>query len=94
MNKWLRATLIICYLVFLFFMYTVTIDKYEMMYEIDPSIPTGAFNNDGAGRVVGGFLLGMIICVQTLSLILEKTNKWKLLSVILALIAVFLYVFR
>jgi len=77
-------------------MLIATEDKYSLIYEIDPSIPEGSFvdNGNGSGNEVGAAALFLILLLQFMSYYFINGKKWRVTSVTLAILAVFLFVMR
>lgn len=52
MNKFVRLIFILFYLLCMLVIYLSTVDKYSVVYDMDPTIPQGSLsNNNNDGKV-------------------------------------------
>jgi hypothetical protein len=54
------------------------VDKYDILYDMDPTLPQGSLNNSSDnGKVFGGLMLFFIFISQMVFFYFEKSKKWK-----------------
>ncbi|EAX2192965.1 hypothetical protein APQ02_22745 [Salmonella enterica] len=96
MRFFIKVLSIVFFVALLAAMLIATEDKYSLIYEMDPSIPEGSFvdNGNGSGNEVGAAALFLILLLQFMSFYFFHGKKWRVTSVALALVAVFLFVMR
>ncbi len=95
MNKFIRFVFILFYLVSMMVIYLSTVDKYDVIYDMDPMINQGSLiNNSNNGKVLSGVILFFILISQTTFFYFEKSRKWKWATGIMTVIACFLFFIR
>lgn len=78
MNKFIRIVFVLFYLVSMMVIYLSTVDKYDVIYDMDPTIHQGSLiNNSDNGNVFSGFILFFILLLQIVFLYFEKSRKWR-----------------
>ncbi|RRZ92996.1 hypothetical protein EGK14_09765 [Erwinia sp. 198] len=94
MNKFFRIAFILFYLVCMVLIYLSMVDKYDVIYDMDSTIPQGSLNNNrGNGNVFGGLALSFIFILYMVFFYVEKSKKWKCLTGIMtALIRLFFFI--
>ena len=93
MNKFIRIVFILFYLLCMIVIYLSMVDKYGVVYDMDPTLPQGSLNNSSDnGKVFGGLMLFFIFISQTAFFYFEKTKKWKWATGIMTALA-FLFFF-
>lgn len=65
MNKFIRLIFILFYLLGMIVIYLSTVDKYDIVYDMDPMLPQGSLSNSGDnGKVFAGLILFIIFISQ------------------------------
>jgi len=78
MNKFIKISFIIFYLLSIIVIYLSMVDKYDVIYEMDPMLPQGSLNNSSHnGKVFSGLLLFLIFIFQMVFFYIEKSRNWK-----------------
>ena len=78
MNKFIRIVFVLFYLASMIVIYLSTVDKYDVIYDMDPKIHQGSLiNNSNNGNVFSGFILFFIFLLQIAFLYFEKSKKWR-----------------
>lgn len=84
---------VLFYLLCVLVIYLSTVDKYDVIYDLEPAIPQGSLNNkNGNGFFLGGGVLFFIFISQAAFFYFEKSRKWKLATGIMTVLA-FLFFF-
>ncbi|CRY69647.1 Uncharacterised protein [Yersinia pekkanenii] len=93
MNKFIRFIFILFYLLCMIVIYLSTVDKYGIVYDMDPTLPQGSLSNSGDnGKVFSGLILFIIFISQIVFFYFEKSRKWKCATGIMTTLA-FLFFF-
>lgn len=78
MNKFIRVVFVLFYLLCMVVIYLSTVDKYEVVYDMDPTFPQGSINNNSDnGKIFSGLILLFIFISQIAFFYFEKSKKWK-----------------
>ncbi|NKG29513.1 hypothetical protein FVB43_05605 [Erwinia rhapontici] len=95
MNKFIRFVFILFYLLGMMAIYLSTVDKYDVIYDMDPMIHQGSLiNNSNNGKILSGVILFFILISQISFFYFEKSRKWKWATGIMTGIACFLFFIR
>lgn len=76
--------------------YLSTVDKYDIVYDMDSSIPQGSLhdNDGGDSTIFAGMMLFIIVVLQALVAYFEKSRGWKWIAGIMAVVAAVFFVLR
>ncbi|MFK8258005.1 hypothetical protein ACFL9S_09485 [Erwinia sp. AnSW2-5] len=78
MSTFIRIVFIIFYLVSMMVIYLSTVDKYDFIYDMEPTIHRGSLiDNSNNGNVFAGFTLFFIFLLQIAFIYFEKSKKWR-----------------
>ena len=88
MRKVFRFFCHISYLFFALLAIASPVNKYEWMWEMDPSIPPGAIEGGDEGVLVIAMLLIVMVLIQLVSLIFARKKSERILSGVFILLAV------
>ena len=96
MNKLIRSLFILFYLLGMLLIYLSTIDKYDIIYDMDSTIPAGSLSNnqDDSGKVFAGLILFVILLVQAASVYFDRSKKRRWIAGIMATLAIFFFSIR
>lgn len=95
MNKHIRIAFILFYLLCVMAIYLSMVDKYDVLYDMDPAITQGSLNkSSGNERVFGGLILFLIFMSQTAFFYFEKSRKWKYATGIMTALALLIFLMR
>lgn len=93
MKKFIRIIFILFYLLCMIVIYLSTVDKYGVVYDMDPTLPQGSLSNSSDnGKVFAGLILLIIFISQIAFFYFERSRKWKWATGIMTALA-FLFVF-
>ncbi len=93
MKKFIRISFVMFYLLCITVIYLSMVDKYDVVYDMDPVIPQGSLNNSSHnGKVFSGLLLFFLFISQIVFFYFEKSKKWKWATGIMTALA-FLFFF-
>ncbi|AUX74087.1 hypothetical protein EPYR_00308 [Erwinia pyrifoliae DSM 12163] len=93
MKKLIRIIFIIFYLLCMIVIYLSTIDKYGVVYDMDPTLPQGSLSNSSNnGKVFAGLILLIIFISQIVFFYFERSRNWKWATGIMTALA-FLFFF-
>lgn len=95
MNIFIRVVFILFYLIGMTVIYLSTVDKYDFIYDMDPTIHQGSLiDNSNNGNVFSGFILFFIFLLQIAFLYIEKSKKWRWATGIMAVVACLFFFIR
>lgn len=95
MTIFIKFVFFLFYLLSMMAIYLSAVDKYDVIYDMDPMIHQGALINKGNnGLVFSGFTLFFILLLQIAFLYFEKSTKWRWATGIMTVIACFLFFIR
>lgn len=94
MKYLLRGIFILLYLLCILVMYLSTVDKYDVIYDMDPSIPQGSLNTSGNGSVFLGLVLLLTLLFQAVFIYFESSPKWKWIAILMAALAIIFFFIR
>lgn len=86
--------MIMCYMLGMLMMYLATVDKYDVVYEMDPTLTPGEWYNNSNGKLFSGLILSVIVVSLTVFCYVEKSKKWKWATGIMCVLALWLYFTR
>ncbi len=94
MNKFIRIVFILFYLLCMLTIYLSMVDKYDVVYDMDPTLPQGSLNTSSSdnGKIFGELILFFIFISQIVFFYFEKSQKWKWVTGIMTALA-FLFFF-
>lgn len=93
MNIIIRIAFILFYLLCMVLIYLSMVDKYDVVYDMDPTFPQGSLNNSSDnGKVFGGLIMFFSFIFQIVFFYFEKSKKWKWVIAIMTAFA-FLFFF-
>ena len=94
MKYLLRGIFILLYLLCILVMYLSTVDKYDVIYDMDPSIPQGSLNTSGNGSVFSGLVLLLTLLFQAVFIYFERSPKWKWIAILMAVLVIIFFFIR
>ncbi len=95
MNKFIRIVFILFYLLCMVLIYLSMVDKYDVLYDMDPTLPQGSLNNSSDnGKVFGGLILFFIFISQIIFFYFEKSKKWRWVIGIMTALAFMFFCIR
>lgn len=95
MKNIFRIIFFVLYLSGIFILFVLSGDKYSFMYEMDNSVPAGAIkNNSQNGVIVSAVILLLLLIIQMIYFIRETNKYIKMTSLLLASMAVFIFLMR
>ncbi|AIU71187.1 hypothetical protein [Hafnia alvei] len=93
MNKFIKIVFVIFYLLGMVVIYLSMVNKYDVVYDMDPTLPHDSLNNSNDdGIIFGGLILFFIFISQIVFFYFEKSKKWKWATGIMTALA-FLFFF-
>ncbi len=80
MNKFIRIVFILFYLLCMLTIYLSMVDKYDVVYDMDPTLPQGSLNTSSSdnGKIFGGLILFFIFISQIVFFYFEKSQKMEM----------------
>lgn len=95
MVKFVRIVFILFYILCMALVYLSTVDKYDIVYDMDPTLPQGSLNdsNDN-GKFFGGIILFLVFISQIAFFYFEKSKKLKWVTVIMTVLAILFFFTR
>lgn len=95
MRKSIKVIFIIIYITCVCLIYLSTIDKYDVLYEMDPQLTHGSLTNDDSdGKLFSTIILFIILIFQSIFLFLEKSRKWKCIIIAMTILAFLFFLVR
>lgn len=95
MTKFIRFVFIVFYLLSMMVIYLSTVDKYDLIYDMDPAIHQGSLiNNSSNGKVFSGLILFFTFLLQIAFFYFEKSKKWRLVTGIMTFVACLFFFIR
>lgn len=95
MNKFIRFLFILFYLVCISLIYLASVDKYDVIYDLDSTLPQGSLNNSSDnGKVFAGLLLFFIFISQMVFFYYEKSRSWRWITSVMTIAAFLFYCIR
>lgn len=77
MNKFIRIVFILFYLLCMLTIYLSMVDKYDVVYDMEPTLPQGSLNTSSSdnGKIFGGLILFFIFISQIVFFILRNPKN-------------------
>ena len=95
MNKFIRIFFVLFYLVSMIVIYLSTVDKYDVIYDMDPTLHQGSLiNNSNNGNIFSGFILFFIFLLQIVFFYFEKSKRWRWATGIMSVVACLFFFIR
>ncbi|NIF30731.1 hypothetical protein F3J29_01050 [Enterobacter sp. Cy-643] len=93
MRIFIRVILFLFYLLCMVAMYLSMVDKYDVIYDMEPTLSQDSLgHNSNNGAVFGGLILLLIFMSQMLFFYFEQSKKWRWAAVVMTVLA-FLFFF-